>query len=171
MKSWCRWSTWTWCSVSHRGCILSLIALRELQRPLWRLMVWQSLKEPLSWSRFTLSIVNPPFGLSPRPSNLKGIILNHWQGKVRFLHKFSSLTKQPTLSVHIFTSISRFSKENKDNIDPSAYLPFGAGPRNCIGMRFALLMMKLALVEILQNFSFVPCKETDVRRHCHCMLF
>uniref|UniRef100_A0A667Z9U9 unspecific monooxygenase n=1 Tax=Myripristis murdjan TaxID=586833 RepID=A0A667Z9U9_9TELE len=56
----------------------------------------------------------------------------------------------------------RFSKENKDNIDPSAYLPFGAGPRNCIGMRFALLMMKLGLVEVLQNFSFVPCKETDI---------
>ncbi len=65
----------------------------------------------------------------------------------------------------IFVNVSfRFSKENKDNIDPYAFLPFGAGPRNCIGMRFALLMMKLALVEILQNFSFVTCKETDVRR-------
>ncbi|CAJ1085077.1 cytochrome P450 3A40-like [Xyrichtys novacula] len=56
----------------------------------------------------------------------------------------------------------RFSKENKDNIDPYSFLPFGAGPRNCIGMRFALLMMKLAMVEILQDFSFVPCKETDI---------
>ncbi|KAM6982456.1 cytochrome P450 3A40-like [Tautogolabrus adspersus] len=56
----------------------------------------------------------------------------------------------------------RFSKENKDNIDPYSFLPFGAGPRNCIGMRFALVMMKLAMVEILQDFSFVTCKETDV---------
>ncbi|XP_044067523.1 cytochrome P450 3A40-like [Siniperca chuatsi] len=56
----------------------------------------------------------------------------------------------------------RFSKENKDNIDPYAFLPFGAGPRNCIGMRFALLMIKLAIVKILQNFSFVTCKETHV---------
>nr|XP_046253056.1 cytochrome P450 3A27-like [Scatophagus argus] len=56
----------------------------------------------------------------------------------------------------------RFSKENKDNIDPYAFLPFGAGPRNCIGMRFALVMMKLAIVEILKSFSFVTCKETDI---------
>ncbi|XP_068452784.1 cytochrome P450 3A40-like isoform X2 [Clinocottus analis] len=56
----------------------------------------------------------------------------------------------------------RFSKENKDNMDPYSFLPFGAGPRNCIGMRFAVLMMKLAVVEILQNFSFVTCKETEI---------
>ncbi|XP_040891278.1 cytochrome P450 3A30-like [Toxotes jaculatrix] len=56
----------------------------------------------------------------------------------------------------------RFSKQNKENIDPYTYMPFGAGPRNCIGMRFALVMMKLALVEILQRYSFSVCKETEI---------
>uniref|UniRef100_H3C2D9 unspecific monooxygenase n=1 Tax=Tetraodon nigroviridis TaxID=99883 RepID=H3C2D9_TETNG len=56
----------------------------------------------------------------------------------------------------------RFSKENSANIDPYTYLPFGAGPRNCIGMRFALVVMKLAIAEILQHYSFVPCKETEI---------
>ncbi|XP_072609182.1 cytochrome P450 3A12 isoform X4 [Vulpes vulpes] len=56
----------------------------------------------------------------------------------------------------------RFSKEKKDSINPYTYLPFGTGPRNCIGMRFAIMNMKLALVRVLQNFSFKPCKETQI---------
>ncbi|XP_053766379.1 cytochrome P450 3A12 [Desmodus rotundus] len=56
----------------------------------------------------------------------------------------------------------RFSKSNKDSINPYAYLPFGNGPRNCIGMRFALMNMKVAAVRVLQNFSFKPCKETQI---------
>ncbi|XP_049988874.1 cytochrome P450 3A2 isoform X3 [Alexandromys fortis] len=56
----------------------------------------------------------------------------------------------------------RFSKENKGSIDPYVYMPFGNGPRNCIGMRFALMNMKLALTKVLQNFSFQSCKETQI---------
>ncbi|KAM5131630.1 cytochrome P450 3A11-like [Callospermophilus lateralis] len=56
----------------------------------------------------------------------------------------------------------RFSKKNKDSINPYVYMPFGNGPRNCIGMRFALMNMKLALIRLLQNFSFHPCKETQI---------
>uniref|UniRef100_A0A8C7C129 Cytochrome P450 3A n=1 Tax=Neovison vison TaxID=452646 RepID=A0A8C7C129_NEOVI len=62
-----------------------------------------------------------------------------------------------------FRPESRFSKKNKDSINPYTYLPFGTGPRNCIGMRFATTSMKLALVKVLQNFSFKPCKETQIR--------
>lgn len=67
------------------------------------------------------------------------------------------------LSNLTYFSVIRFSKENKESIDPYIFLPFGAGPRNCIGMRFALLVMKMAVVVLLQHFSFRPCKDTPVR--------
>jgi cytochrome P450 len=56
----------------------------------------------------------------------------------------------------------RFSKKNKDSIDPYIFMPFGNGPRNCLGMRFALMNMKVALIRVLQNFTFKPCKETQI---------
>uniref|UniRef100_A0A8C2WDS7 unspecific monooxygenase n=1 Tax=Cyclopterus lumpus TaxID=8103 RepID=A0A8C2WDS7_CYCLU len=56
----------------------------------------------------------------------------------------------------------RFSKQNKQSIKPYAYMPFGVGPRNCLGMRFAQVMVKLALVDILQNYSFSVCEETEI---------
>ncbi|KAK9540652.1 hypothetical protein VZT92_003092 [Zoarces viviparus] len=56
----------------------------------------------------------------------------------------------------------RFSKQNKQSINPYTYLPFGHGPRNCLGMRFALVLVKLALVEVLQNYSFSVCGETEI---------
>ena len=56
----------------------------------------------------------------------------------------------------------RFSAENKSSIQPCTFLPFGFGPRNCIGMRFALLVAKMALVRVLQQYRFDVCSETEV---------
>jgi cytochrome P450 family 9 len=56
----------------------------------------------------------------------------------------------------------RFNDENKHKINPTMYMPFGAGPRNCIGSRFALLEMKLILFHVLKNFEVVPVERTPI---------
>ena len=39
---------------------------------------------------------------------------------------------------------------------------FGIGPRNCIGMRFAMEEMKIAVCAIVQKFRFYSVEETPV---------
>ena len=62
------------------------------------------------------------------------------------------------ISIHGF----RYSPENKEGRHQYAWIPFGLGNRNCIGMRLALLKMKIALVKILTNFELEPCADTPV---------
>ncbi|KAK5646377.1 hypothetical protein RI129_004841 [Pyrocoelia pectoralis] len=48
----------------------------------------------------------------------------------------------------------RFSAENIHKIKPFTYLPFGEGPRMCIGMRFGMMQMKVVLTCLLRDYSF-----------------
>ncbi len=43
---------------------------------------------------------------------------------------------------------------HKEKRNPLVYLAFGLGPRNCVGMKFAIVEMKLALVKLVLNFEF-----------------
>lgn len=56
----------------------------------------------------------------------------------------------------------RFSERNVGSIRPYTYLPFGAGPRDCIGKRLALQAVKLCLFHSVRNVHFVRSEKTKV---------
>lgn len=54
----------------------------------------------------------------------------------------------------------RFSNKNKEAQAAYSYMPFGIGPRQCIGFRFALLEMKTAMFRVLSKVKFQKADDT-----------
>ncbi|XP_019532375.3 probable cytochrome P450 9f2 [Aedes albopictus] len=56
----------------------------------------------------------------------------------------------------------RFSEQRKGDIQSGTYMPFGIGPRSCIGMRFALMELKCIVYYLLLNFRLERTENTMV---------
>ncbi|XP_059612803.1 cytochrome P450 6A1-like [Phlebotomus argentipes] len=54
----------------------------------------------------------------------------------------------------------RFTPEAVKSRHPYAFLAFGEGPRNCIGMRFGMMQTKIGISCLLMNYKFSPCAKT-----------
>lgn len=60
----------------------------------------------------------------------------------------------------------RFLPERKDQIIPYSWIPFGFGPKICIGQRVAIQELKIVLALLAHRFSFtlVPCQTIDTAK-------
>jgi cytochrome P450 len=56
---------------------------------------------------------------------------------------------------------ARFAPEREEKISRYQYLPFGAGPRICIGMAFAMIEATAMLATLVQKASFAPVAGRD----------
>lgn len=56
----------------------------------------------------------------------------------------------------------RFNDDNRASIDAAHYIPFGLGPRMCIGNRFALMEVKVMLYFLLKKFRFEVASTTEI---------
>lgn len=82
----------------------------------------------------------------------KGIVIRI---PVYTLHR----SKENYINPQIFDP-ERFMPNNKDQLKPYTFLPFVTGPRNCVGMRFALLVAKLTLFKLFSKYKIVKCNDT-----------
>ncbi|XP_015791412.1 cytochrome P450 4V2 [Tetranychus urticae] len=55
----------------------------------------------------------------------------------------------------------RWNPENSSKIPKSAFIPFGYGPRNCIGYRYAMMELKVYLIHILRKFSMKSTRTSE----------
>ena len=65
------------------------------------------------------------------------------------LHRHPDVWENP----HDFDPL-RFHPNAVDKRDPYAYMPFSAGPRNCIGQNFAMNEMRVVVASIVHRFNF-----------------
>ncbi|XP_022907787.2 cytochrome P450 9e2-like [Onthophagus taurus] len=73
----------------------------------------------------------------------------------------------PIFGIHrdekFYPNPDKFDPErfNGPNLNPYAFIPFGIGPRNCIGSRLALLEAKVIVSHLLLKFDVVKVKRTE----------
>lgn len=73
------------------------------------------------------------------------------------LHRNPELYEDP----HAFKP-ERMLPAAKKKRHPYAYLPFGGGPRLCIGLHFAMLEMQLAMIYLLRHYEFTAVDNREI---------
>jgi hypothetical protein len=61
-----------------------------------------------------------------------------------------------------FLMFCRFTEARKSERHPLAWMPFGSGPRTCVGLRLAQLEGKMTIIRMLKKYTFVPSTTQEI---------
>ena len=106
----------------------------------------------------------PPIPLFPRTAAEDDVLPSGHRvqaGDVVFMSSYT-LGRSPALWDDPLTfDPDRFSPEAEEARHPYTWLPFGAGPRMCLGAGFAQMSVTLMAAAMLQKIRFVPVAPTS----------
>ena len=57
----------------------------------------------------------------------------------------------------------RFLKENAKDLVPYTFVAFSGGPRICLGLRFAMIEIKVCMAMLIHKFKIKTCPQTDLK--------
>lgn len=107
----------------------------------------------------------------PVPILLRRVVKDYKEPKTNVILRTGQIAFIPTFSIHRDPEYypdpekynpDRFTPEEMQKRDPYTFIPFGEGPRICIGLRFGMMQAKIGLAMLLTNFKFKLNEQTQV---------
>lgn len=127
---------------------------------------------PIAQIQLTFCLLTETLRMYPIVPNLMRKAQAYYDtGDPKYYIEKGTMVIIPTIAIHYDPQYypdpecfepARFTPEEIQRRPACTWLPFGEGPRNCIGMRFGRMQTSIGLIYLLRNFRFSVAAETEI---------